>query len=191
MINITKEHFNGLTSLTNLKLKTAIYPAIKLVEYGFIFDQLLALRSLSISDDILLRLPVGAFRNQTNLEHIEVFCERYEYEEKVWGNKQFINLPNKLFANFTSLRELSIIPNGSLEMREDIFEQNFRMLQKLKISRYDDNTLPENIFKKTPNVIELRILHNNLKKLPPNIFENFKKLEILDLSHNKLKELSM
>ena len=103
------------------------------------------------------------------------------------SGRQFINLPKELFANLTSLRKLSIIANCPHKLKEDIFEKNFEMLQKLTITKYEGNTLQENIFNNTTNIIELRITNNNLKSLPHNIFDDLKRLEILDLSYNRIE----
>ena len=80
--SINQETFSGLINLINLKLKLDIYHENAPWEkYGFIFDGLMSLKSLSISDDILLCLPAGAFKKLKNLEYVEIFCEGYDYKE--------------------------------------------------------------------------------------------------------------
>ena len=182
---VKKEDFDGLRNLTDLKLKlTSDRLGPISFEGGFTFDRLMSLKSLTISHDTLNILPADSLSNLKNLKKIIVFCDDYKSN----FTKSF-NLPKKLFASLISMKELSLEFFGSKELTEDIFADNFGMLEKLSISGYKESTLPENIFKNIPNITELRIVHNNLKSLPCYIFKNLKKLKILDLSYNKLTEL--
>ena len=121
------------------------------------------------------------------MKNIVVFYDK----EQINDLELLINSPNKLFTNLKSMTSLNLELFGLKELTKNIFANNFEMIQCLSINRYQEDTLPENIFMNTPNITELHITHNNLKSLPSHIFENLKFLQILDLSCNKLKIMSM
>ena len=190
---LRREQFHGLANLTHLKLKIN---NIQFAEDSFTFEGLTSLKTLNISHYTLNILPPESFRNLINLETIIVFLNNayefifYDRSYKIYTSK-FINLPNKLFTNLKSMKELRIQSSAHWELPENIFVNNFGMLQNLSISGYKRDTLPENIFRNIPNITELRITNNFLTSLPSKIFENLEKLEFLDLSNNKLENLNM
>ena len=182
--NLRKGDLDGLTNLVYLKLESI---NIKSIDRDFNFDNLIYLKTLSISHKILNNLPLESFRNITNLENITIFCGNYNSD--ISNDYKFIILPNKLFTNLTSVKTLSLKSIESMELKEDVFADNFKMLEKLSISGCKRNTLPENIFNYTRNIKVLQITHNDLQYLPEKIIENMNKLEVLDLSCNKFNKM--
>ena len=192
---LKKEKFDGLINLSLLKLNFN-FDAIDVEDN--IFDSLTSLKLLEISYKTLINLPGGSLRNLTKLESVNIFFDNadlnavsYYNHYQLTNSSNNLKLPNKLFANFKSMKALSLKLIGSIELREDIFNYNFETLHNLSISGYEGVTLPEKIFDSTRNVKVLQITNNSLESLPSNIFKNLHKLEVLDLSCNKLTNLHL
>ena len=185
VVRLRKESFSGLTNLSVLKLK---FSGHAYIENGT-FDNLKYLKLLNISHKTLNNLPQESFKNLIHLETIIIFCEDYgpvaEFQKY---NKQILKLPNKLFFKL-KLKTLKLLSIGPKEITQDIFQENFGLLENLSISGYYLQTLPSGIFNNTWKIKVLQITHNHLVVLPIGIFKNLQELEILDLSHNKLYQM--
>ena len=184
---LKKEQFEGLENLSRLKLSISFEAKIN----DDAFDRLKSLKSLEISYDNLKILPATSLNNLLNLETITVFNEDRFFKGSSTNESKFYELPNELFANFKSLKALNLKSVGSKELKKDIFNDNFGVLQNLSISGYYSTILPRGIFDNLRNLRELQIIQNDISSLRTDTFKNLEKLVTLDLSYNKLRILNM
>lgn len=93
-------------------------------------------------------------------------------------------LKEKPFSNMKNLMQLNLCNNKLQTMPPDLPSS----LRHLSLENNSISHIPENYFKRLPQIIALRMSHNNLQNIPHNTF-NLPNLLELNLGHNKLKQV--
>lgn len=90
----------------------------------------------------------------------------------------------KPFSNMKNLMQLNLCNNKLQTMPPDLPSS----LRHLSLENNSISHIPENYFRRLPQIIALRMSHNNLQNIPHNTF-NLPNLLELNLGHNKLKQV--
>ncbi|XP_066553955.1 osteomodulin [Amia ocellicauda] len=89
----------------------------------------------------------------------------------------------KILSGMKSLMQINLCNNRLKSMPSDLPAS----LLQLSLENNSISSIPEGYFKKTPNLMSLRISHNKLKTVPFKVF-NLSSLMELNLGHNQLSK---
>ncbi|KAJ6668416.1 hypothetical protein lerEdw1_015793 [Lerista edwardsae] len=158
--------FEKLSNLVQLHLEHNL-----LEEISFTLPK--SLERLILGFNKIARLPSKAFKGLVNLTMLDL-CHNYLDDSQLKGI-HFSAMKNLMQINLCSNRLESMPPDLPLS------------LMYLSLENNSISFIPDNFFQKLPNVIALRMSHNNLHEVPYNAF-NLSNLVELNLGHNNLKQ---
>ncbi|KAM5148875.1 osteomodulin [Mantella aurantiaca] len=99
-------------------------------------------------------------------------------------NNRIESIKGKTLSKMTKLMQLNICNNKLNSMPANLpFSLMYLSLENNSISK-----IPDDYFKKLPNLIAIRMSHNKLEEVAMNMF-NLPQLMELNLGHNKLKQI--
>lgn len=169
---IDADMFRGIGSLSSLNLSSngivEIYPRA--------FDNLIDLRFIDLTHNLLTFLPDNVFQNN---DHLDVI--------KISNNPNLMNLP-RFHSNLSSFTTymFEAVNCGLLSLDKHTFAEMPSMAQ-LNLAQNSIKDLKYNIFWHMRNLISLDLSNNKINKLDTRIFKNSKSLNKLLLSGNPLK----
>ncbi|KAM7543211.1 hypothetical protein Aperf_G00000018328 [Anoplocephala perfoliata] len=201
--SLTRKVFAGLR---NLKLLTLSRNKIGYFEEG-VFSASQSLLELSLEGNILTDLEDGTFEGLSNLQTLDLrgnpiqrlspglFSPFARTLTHLWMSHDdsvtfggFDTLPNGLFAQMSSLQELSMVELKITNLTTESFA-GLTNLQKLSLRGNRLTLLPKGCFTSLPNLQELDLSANGMVCIPDNS-EYYPKLRSLDLSLNGLTHLT-
>ncbi|KAI4885947.1 hypothetical protein NFI96_027871 [Prochilodus magdalenae] len=92
-------------------------------------------------------------------------------------------IKGKALSGMKNLMQVNMCSNKLRSMPPDLPPS----LLQLSVENNSISSIPEGYFRKTPNVLSLRLAHNKLKAVPYNVF-NLSRLMDLNLGHNQLSK---
>ena len=134
------------------------------------------LKLLSLNDNALTTLPVGAFNGPTSLESLSL------------NDNALTSLPSGVFSELSSLTDLKLYDNALTALPAG----TFRGLSSLLFLTLHNNaltTLPAGIFSGLSSLRSLYLNNNALSTLPVGIFGELSSLNGLELNENVLTTL--
>lgn len=159
--------FEKLANLVQLHLEHNL-----LEEISFTLPK--GLERLILGFNKIERLSRKALKGLVNLTMLDL-CHNYLDDSQLKGI-YFSDMKNLMQINLCSNRLQSMPPDLPLS------------LMYLSLENNSISFIPDNYFQKLPNVVALRMSHNNLHEVPYNAF-NFSNLVELNLGHNNLKQI--
>ncbi|XP_051874863.1 osteomodulin isoform X2 [Pristis pectinata] len=129
------------------------------------------LERLSLGFNQITKLPADTIRSLINVTILDLGNNRLP-DGAVKGNH---------LGKMKSLLQLNLRSNRLKSMPGDLPAS----LLQLSVENNSISSIPANYFRKTPNLISLRMAHNKLKQVPYGVF-NLSKLMELNLGHNQL-----
>lgn len=146
-----------------------------------ILSDLKELRFFDISGNRLYdNIAPGVFRSSINLMHLRLTETRITKLNPQW------------FQNLRNLSTLFINSNEIASIPENVFENsNLTTLWTFELgnNQLTESTIPENLFSGFPNLLNLRMNGNSIRRLNPKWFERMSRLQVLDVSYNRIDEL--
>ncbi|XP_038668530.1 osteomodulin [Scyliorhinus canicula] len=164
--NIPKGVFGKLKSLFHLRLDHN-----KLEEVPVPLPN--TLERLTLSFNQLTKLPADTIRTLINVTVLDLSNNKLP-DGAVKGNQ---------LGKLKSLIQLNLQSNKLKSMPGDLPAS----LLQLSVENNSISSIPGNYFRKTPNLISLRMSHNKLKQVPYGVF-NLSKLMELNLGYNQLSK---
>lgn len=159
--------FEKLANLVQLHLEHNL-----LEEISFTLPK--GLERLILGFNKIERLSRKALKGLVNLTMLDL-CHNYLDDSQLKGI---------YFSDMKNLMQINLCSNRLQSMPPDLpFSLMYLSLENNSIS-----FIPDNYFQKLPNVVALRMSHNNLHEVPYNAF-NFSNLVELNLGHNNLKQI--
>lgn len=132
-----------------------------------------------------LNVPTLKHLDVSNNELTSITVEDLKNLVDISLNKNtLITMPDQPFYN-TSL-ELIRFNYGNFTSLPKQFLSGLHKLQKVYLKSLSLDVIPEDMIWNSPNIIELSLSSNRLKKLPIRFFRDSKKMKVLDLSKNKI-----
>ncbi|XP_069793349.1 osteomodulin [Narcine bancroftii] len=129
------------------------------------------LEELSLGFNQITKLPADTFRSLKNVTILDLGNNRLP-DGAVKGNH---------LGKMKNLLQLNLRSNRLKSMPGDLPAS----LLQLSVENNSISSIPLNYFRKTPNLISLRMTYNKLKQVPYSVF-NVSKLMELNLGHNQL-----
>ncbi|XP_067855209.1 osteomodulin [Heptranchias perlo] len=129
------------------------------------------LERLSLGFNQITKLPADTFRSLINVTILDLSNNQLP-DGAVKGHH---------LGKMTSLLQINLRSNKLKSMPGDLPSS----LLQISLENNSISTIPANYFRKTPNLISLRMSHNKLKQVPYGVF-NLSKLMELNLGHNQL-----
>ncbi|XP_048403278.1 osteomodulin isoform X1 [Stegostoma tigrinum] len=131
------------------------------------------LQRLTLGFNQISKLPADNFRTLTNVTILDLSNNKLP-DGAVKGN---------YLGKMKSLLQLNLHSNKLKSMPGDLPTS----LLQLSVENNSISSIPENYFRKTPNLISLRMTYNKLKQVPYSVF-NLSNLLELNVGHNQLSE---
>ncbi len=105
------------------------------------------------------------------------------------GNRSLAFLPEGLFGDQSSLREMSLAHNSLSSLPKGLFN-GLSSLQVLDLSHNSFNSLHKDLFDGLSSLTNLNLFNNYLTTLPVDLFAGLTSLQSLDLDGNSISNLS-
>lgn len=131
------------------------------------------LKRLNLSFNKISKIPADATRELTKLTVLDL-CNNRLTDAGIKG---------KILSGTKSLMQINMCNNKLKSMPIDLPES----IQQISLENNSISSIPEGYFKKTPNLLSLRMSHNKLKSVAYTAF-NLSKLMELHLGHNQLSK---
>lgn len=167
------------------------------------FNNLHSLTLINLNHNLLEELDEGIFRNNRNMTNLAL---KYNNLRRI-GADFFRNLKNlktisMIFNNLTELAESTFVHNKELEVVSIIGNQlrvlNGSLLKSLpKLSHFYSNLNQLNeladpeLFKHNPDLIVIKLKHNNISLLHDDTFKASIALQQIDIASNRLSNISV
>ncbi|XP_006631164.1 osteomodulin [Lepisosteus oculatus] len=132
-----------------------------------------SLHRLFLGFNKISKLSPDALQDLTNLTILDL-CNNKLIDAAVKG---------KILSRMKRLMQINLCNNKLKSMPSDLPSS----LLQLSLENNSISSIPEGYFKKTPNLISLRISYNKLKNVPYKVF-NMSNLMELNLGHNQLSK---
>uniref|UniRef100_A0A673IIM0 Osteomodulin n=1 Tax=Sinocyclocheilus rhinocerous TaxID=307959 RepID=A0A673IIM0_9TELE len=129
------------------------------------------LKRLHLGFNKISKIPADATRKLTKLTVLDL-CSNRLTDAGIKG---------KILSDMKSLMQINMCNNKLKSMPADLPES----IQQISLENNSIASIPAGYFKKTPNLLSLRMPHNKLKSVAYNAF-NLSKLMELHLGHNQL-----
>ncbi|XP_059399532.1 osteomodulin-like [Carassius carassius] len=129
------------------------------------------LKRLHLGFNKISKIPADATRELTKLTVLDL-CSNRLTDAGIKG---------KILSDMKSLTQINMCNNKLKSMPADLPES----IQQISLENNSISSIPAGYFKKTPNLLSLRMPHNKLKSVAYNAF-NLSKLMELHLGHNQL-----
>lgn len=129
------------------------------------------LKRLHLGFNQISKIPADATRELTKLTVLDL-CSNRLTDAGIKG---------KILSDMKSLMQINMCNNKLKSMPADLPES----IQQISLENNSISSIPPGYFKKTPNLLSLRMQHNKLKSVAYNAF-NLSKLMELHLGHNQL-----
>ncbi|XP_073700981.1 osteomodulin [Garra rufa] len=131
------------------------------------------LKRLHLGFNKISKIPTDTTRELTKLTVLDL-CSNRLTDAGIKG---------KILSGMKSLMQINMCNNKLKSMPADLPES----IQQISLENNSIASIPEGYFKKTPNLLSLRMSHNKLKSIPFNAF-NLSKLMELHLGHNQISK---
>lgn len=161
---VDKDVFKRLKHLTQLHLEHN-----NLEDIPFPLPK--TLKRLHLGFNKISKIPADATRELTKLTVLDLGSNRLTDA----------SIKGKILSGMKSLMQIILCNNKLKSMPADLPES----IQQISLENNSIVSIPEGYFKKTPNIVSLRMPHNKLKSVAYNAF-NLSKLMELHLGHNQL-----
>jgi Leucine-rich repeat (LRR) protein len=168
--NGLEDLFNGLVNLTLLNLSDNRIMSLP----DGIFQNLINLKELNLSSNLISELTSSLFNSLVSLEDLDL------------NRNKLTTIPKGLFDNLISLKFLNLKEN-EIELQKDSDPNIFIGLRKLTGLELEGNQisfLPEGIFKNLVSLEELGLEQNHIMSLPKDFFKDLISLKSLRLRSN-------
>uniref|UniRef100_A0A8C2C4N3 Osteomodulin n=1 Tax=Cyprinus carpio TaxID=7962 RepID=A0A8C2C4N3_CYPCA len=129
------------------------------------------LKRLHLGFNKISKIPADATRELTKLTVLDL-CSNRLTDAGIKG---------KILSDMKSLMQINMCNNKLKSMPADLPES----IQQISLENNLISSIPAGYFKKTPNLLSIRMPHNKLKSVAYNAF-NLSKLMELHLGHNQL-----
>ncbi|XP_059210938.1 toll-like receptor 13 [Centropristis striata] len=171
------EDFRNLSSLQYLDLESDKPSTV----YEWAFKGLDHLQALSLS---IRHLEIEIFRGLTHLENLTL------HFSSIWNQRSSLQNDEPPFSNLPNLKTLILRVHDAdyPDVPPDLLK-GLNSLEYFMSEKYFLKSLDQDLFKHTPKLKSLQIIHSNLSDLTPEVFWPIPNLQILDLSNNKFKSL--
>ncbi|XP_051879210.1 insulin-like growth factor-binding protein complex acid labile subunit [Pristis pectinata] len=160
-----------------------------------LFDPLLLLDVLDLSNNELSSLPLQLFKNHHKLTDLRLdhnrlkaltaslFTHQNNLQYLTISGNLIASFPHHIFANLTNLSMLDLSNNSLTCLPIDLLS-GLKELQTLKLSHNFIDKMSSETFRHNPKLTLLHLDNNRLSSLP--VFEGLARLEELTCSFNKL-----
>lgn len=163
---VGKEAFSKLQHLTQLHLEhnnlEEVPPSLPKT-----------LQILNLGFNKISKIPSNTIRDLINITVLDL-CSNRLTDESIKG---------KVLSGFKSLLHVNMCNNKLKTMPADLPAS----LLQLSLDNNSIASIPEEYFKKTPNIMSLRVSHNKIKTIPYKAF-NLSQLMELNLGYNQLSQ---
>ncbi|XP_072023507.1 uncharacterized protein [Amphiura filiformis] len=165
-----------------------------------LFDQLMKLEILDLSNNSIDSLESGVFRDCYHLKEVYLYDNKLQVIQSDLFNgltkleilslyeNGIESLPSGVFRDLHQLQELWLYDNKLKVIQSDLFN-SLKKLEILDLSNNNYESLPSGVFR---DLHELRLLYlygNNLNVIQSDLFNNLTKLELLALHENSIELL--
>ncbi|XP_053509120.1 osteomodulin [Ictalurus furcatus] len=163
---VGKDAFNKLQHLTRLHLEhnnlEEVPPSLPKT-----------LQILHLGFNKISKIPSNTIRDLINITMLDL-CSNRLTDEGIKG---------KVLSGFKSLIQVNMCNNKLKTMPADLPAS----LLQLSLENNSITSIPEGYFRKTPNIMSLRVSHNKIKTIPYKTF-NLTQLMELNLGYNQLSQ---
>ena len=184
--NLVMEH-TGLTAMStqnfpDLMFLNLNFNKFETVSNHYCYENTLCLQDLhsllylSISDCMITKIEIDAFKDTENLLGLDI------------SNNKITDIPNGTFGYISSLKELDLSMNNLITMPDFSLLKNLSSL-KLNSMRNAMSYYLIDAFSYMPNLKIISLRHNHIEILTSEFFNNFPSLEEIDLSFNGITSL--
>jgi Leucine-rich repeat (LRR) protein len=143
-----------------------------------IFNGLTSLRSLYIYGSLATKLPDGFLNGMVHLRHLGISA-----------NPLLTELPETLFADLSSLTELTLSGNGIKRLPATLFT-GLKSIDEITAINNKVEKLPVGLFNGLTNLTKINLMDNQIAgSIPYGIFSNLPKLDQIELSTNRITAL--
>ena len=160
--------FNGFENIINLDLS---FCHIRKLEQS-VFDSLIHLKLINLSDNIIVSIDTGLFHNNSKLESI------------ILKNNLLTLIKGNRFSNLELLDSLDLSYNFFLLL--DACFLKCQNLKELLLNNNEINNIDLTAFNELTNLNCLSLNNNQIEKIDENTFKLLKNLRYLNLNDNRI-----